>query len=120
VEKIKKYYLAFSAVARTYLDVASLDADFAHILGAVMGLYLALGLFWLYAACEHAYSDAIVMTIFCYASLVSGRLLLHLITAGRRRCGCLRDDRACARSTRTSRPEAARLNWTTKQGTLDA
>jgi Na+-driven multidrug efflux pump len=90
--RIKKYYLvfAFAAVsviallygvapdwfARTFLDVPSLDADLAHILRAVMGLYLALGLFWLYAAFQDAYRNAAILTtiVFC-AGLVSGRLL---------------------------------------------
>lgn len=65
---INKGYLifAFSAVsaigllygvmpewfARTFIGVQMLDANSAHIFGAVMGLDLALGYFWLYAACD--------------------------------------------------------------------
>lgn len=36
--------------ARSFLGVAPLDVNFAHILRAVMCLYLGLGLFWLRAA----------------------------------------------------------------------
>ncbi|MGE5369815.1 MAG: DUF4345 family protein, partial [Chloroflexota bacterium] len=69
--QIKKAYLifAFCAVsviallygvspqwfARSFLGLADLDAGLAHILRAVMGLYLALGLFWLYAAFHEPY-----------------------------------------------------------------
>jgi hypothetical protein len=93
---IKKYYLifAFCAVsiiallygispdwfAKTFLDVSPLDADLAHILRAVMGLYIALGLFWLYAAFNEGYRNAAVLTtiIFC-AGLVCGRLISLLV-----------------------------------------
>lgn len=89
---IKKYYLifAFSAVsaiallygvspvwfARVFLDAQHLDVDGEHILRAVMGLYLAFGLFWLYAAFDAAYRNVAVLTtvVFC-AGLVSGRIL---------------------------------------------
>lgn len=62
--------------AATFLDIPELDVDFAHILRAVMGLYLALALFWLYAAFNARYRDAalIVLIIFC-GGLVAGRLL---------------------------------------------
>jgi hypothetical protein len=68
---------------RTFLDVNDLDADLAHILRAVMGLYLALGLFWLYAAFHQPYRDAAVLTtiVFC-VGLVSGRLI-SLVVDGR-------------------------------------
>jgi hypothetical protein len=90
--KIKKFYLAFAFVAvaiiamlyglsphwfaRTFLDLPDLDASLAHILRAVMGLYLAFGLFWLYAAFHDRYRDAAVAStvVFC-AGLVSGRLV---------------------------------------------
>jgi hypothetical protein len=64
--KIKKCFLiiAFVAVsaiallygvsphwfAQTFLNVPEIPLDFAHILRAVMCLYLALGLFWLFSA----------------------------------------------------------------------
>lgn len=94
--RIKKFYLllAFVSVsiigllygvspdwfARTFLGVASLDADLAHIFRAMAGLYVALGLFWLYAAFHDAYRKAAVLTtvVFC-AGLVSGRLISLLV-----------------------------------------
>ncbi|WP_457798769.1 DUF4345 domain-containing protein [Methylocystis sp. S23] len=94
--RIKKFYLllAFVSVsiigllygvspdwfARTFLGVASLDADLAHIFRAMTGLYVALGLFWLYAAFHDAYRKAAVLTtvVFC-AGLVSGRLISLLV-----------------------------------------
>jgi uncharacterized protein YacL len=96
---IKQAYLIFAFVAvgiiallygvspgwfaRAFLDVNDLDADLAHILRAVMGLYVALGLFWLYAAFHRPYRDAAVLTtiVFC-AGLVSGRLI-SLVVDGR-------------------------------------
>lgn len=69
--------------ARTFLDVNDLDADLAHILRAVMGLYLALGLFWLYAAFNPRFRDAAVLTTVIFsAGLVSGRLI-SLVVDGR-------------------------------------
>jgi hypothetical protein len=97
--QIKKFYLVFAFVAvaiiallygvspswfaRTFLDVRDLDVGFAHILRAVMGLYLALGLFWFYAAFHDRYRDVAVLStvIFC-AGLVSGRLI-SLVADGR-------------------------------------
>lgn len=69
--------------ARTFLGVNALDANLAHILRAVMGLYLALGLFWLYAAFHrHLRDAAILMTVVFCAGLVSGRLI-SLVADGR-------------------------------------
>ncbi len=94
--QIKKYYLIFAfcciAViallygispqwfARVFLNEPVLNYNLAHILRAVMGLYLALGLFWLYAAFDDKYRNTAVLTllIFC-AGLVSGRLISVLI-----------------------------------------
>lgn len=89
---IKKYFLifAFCAVsviallygvsprwfAATFLGVQELDLDFAHILRAVMGLYLALGCFWLYAAFDRRYTDPAVLTTAIFSGgLVAGRLV---------------------------------------------
>lgn len=90
--RLKKYFLVFAFVAvttiallygvspawfaRTFLDVAPLDANLAHILRAVMGLYVAFGVFWLYAAFHDGYRDVAVLiaVIFC-GGLVSGRLV---------------------------------------------
>lgn len=50
--------------------------DQSHILRAVMMLYMALGLFWLYCAFSDKYRDAgiIVLSVFC-GGLVAGRIL---------------------------------------------
>jgi len=89
---IKKYFLllAFSIVAiiallygisphwfaQTFLDVADLSIDIAHILRAVMCLYLALGLFWLYAAFNDIYRNVAVLTTVIFAGgLVTGRII---------------------------------------------
>ncbi|MGI9240733.1 MAG: DUF4345 domain-containing protein, partial [Verrucomicrobiales bacterium] len=50
--------------------------DQAHILRAVMGLYLGLGGFWLFSAFSDKYRDAgiIVLAVFC-GGLVTGRIL---------------------------------------------
>lgn len=95
---IKKYYLifAFSVVAiiallygvspqwfaQTFLDVPDLSLDIAHILRAVMCLYLALGLFWLYAAFNDIYRNIAVLTTMIFAGgLVTGRII-SLFTDG--------------------------------------
>ncbi|PPD43207.1 MAG: hypothetical protein CTY15_10610 [Methylocystis sp.] len=90
--QIKKYFLifAFCAVsviallygvsprwfAATFLDVQELDLDLAHILRAVMGLYLALGCFWLYAAFDPRYTNTAVLTTAVFSGgLVAGRIV---------------------------------------------
>jgi len=89
---IKKWYLilAFCSVsaigllygvdpawfARTFFAVPELHRDFAHILRALTGLYLALGAFWLYAAFHSGYRNAAIVTTAIFAGgLVAGRLL---------------------------------------------
>lgn len=61
---------------RTFLDLPQLDPSIAHILRAVMGLYIALGLFWLYAAFHAPFRSAAILTtaIFC-GGLVAGRIV---------------------------------------------
>ncbi len=95
---IKKYFLifAFSAVAiiallygvspqwfmQTFLDTSEYSLDIAHILRAVMGLYLALGLFWLYAAFNEPYRNFAVLTTMLFSGgLVTGRII-SLLTDG--------------------------------------
>jgi len=89
---IKKYFLifAFTVVAviallygvspqwfmQTFLDISDYSLDIAHILRAVMGLYLALGLFWLYAAFNESYRNVAVLTTMLFSGgLVSGRII---------------------------------------------
>ena len=54
--------------------------DQSHILRAVMGLYLALGGFWLYCAFSDKFRDAgvIVLAVFC-GGLVAGRILSVIV-----------------------------------------
>jgi hypothetical protein len=95
---IKQYYLlfAFAAVtviallygvsprwfANTFLDVPEIPLDFAHILRAVMCLYLALGLFWLFSAFSDKYRNTAILTTIIFAGgLVLGRIL-SLFTDG--------------------------------------
>lgn len=62
--------------ARTFLGVADLSVDFAHILRAVMCLYLALGAFWLFCAVTDSHEDTAILTTIVFAGgLVVGRLL---------------------------------------------
>ncbi|MGY6275759.1 DUF4345 domain-containing protein [Methylomonas sp. MgM2] len=65
---------------RTFLDMPQLDPNIAHILRAVMGLYLALGIFWLYAAFNDQYRNIAVLTTAIFAGgLVLGRILSFFI-----------------------------------------
>jgi Na+-driven multidrug efflux pump len=90
--KIKKCFLilAFVAVsviallygvsprwfAQTFLSVPETVPDVAHILRAVMCLYLAFGLFWLSAAFSDKYRSVAVLTIIVFAGgLFVGRCI---------------------------------------------
>ena len=94
--KIKKYYLIFAFVsvsiigllygvcpkwfARTFLEINDLNPDIAHILRAVMCLYLALGLFWLYSAFNDDYIGVALITVLIFAGgLVIGRIISFFI-----------------------------------------
>lgn len=62
--------------AQTFLDMPELDSNIAHILRAVMGLYLALGVFWLYAAFSEKFRDTAILTTAIFSGgLVSGRII---------------------------------------------
>ena len=90
--KIKKYFLIFICCAvsiigllygvapqwfaLTFLGVVDLDLDLAHILRAIMCLYLALGLFWLFAAFNDQHRNTAVLTTGIFAAgLVIGRII---------------------------------------------
>jgi hypothetical protein len=61
---------------QTFLNVPQLDPNIAHILRAVMGLYIALGLFWLYSAFNENYRNVAVLTTVIFSGgLVSGRII---------------------------------------------
>jgi Domain of unknown function (DUF4345) len=53
--------------AATFLGVTDLNLNFAHILRAIAGLYLALAAFWLYAAFNDKYRDAALLTTILFA-----------------------------------------------------
>jgi hypothetical protein len=62
--------------ARTFLGATALSVDFAHILRAVMCLYLALGAFWLFCALSDKNKNTAILTTIVFAGgLVVGRLL---------------------------------------------
>jgi len=62
--------------ARTFFGLDKLDTNITHILRAVMGLYLAFGLFWGFAAFRENLRDAAILTTIVFsAGLVSGRLV---------------------------------------------
>jgi len=94
--KIKKYYLIFAFVsvsiigllygvcpkwfARTFLEINDLNPDIAHIFRAVMCLYLALGLFWLYSAFNDDYRNVALITVLIFAGLIfAGGLVIGRI-----------------------------------------
>lgn len=97
--KMQKYYLLFAASVVSVIALLygvspywfvkeflgfeeGLRVSPAHILRAVMGLYIAFALFWLYAAFNDEHRRTAVLTTVVFAGgLVSGRLL-SLLTDG--------------------------------------
>lgn len=90
--KIRKYFLitAFILVTiiallygispgwfgETFLGISVMDHNIAHILRAIMGLYIGLGLFWLYAAFHESLTRTALLTTVIFASgLVIGRFI---------------------------------------------
>jgi hypothetical protein len=66
--------------AGTFLGVADLSVNFAHILRAMMCLYLALGVFWLFCALKDRHKNTAILTTIVFAGgLVIGRLLSFAI-----------------------------------------
>ncbi len=96
MKNIKKHFLIFAFVAvipialaygispdwfaSTFLGIDMLDTNIAHILRAIMCLYLALGLFWLYSAFNQAYRNPALLTVVLFAGgLVVGRLISYFV-----------------------------------------
>ena len=90
--KMKKYFLLFAFLvvsiiallygvspqwfAQTFLGIPELDLNIAHILRAVMCLYLALGVFWFCSAFSDRYRNTAVLTCGIFAGgLVIGRII---------------------------------------------
>jgi hypothetical protein len=62
--------------ASTFLGVKELDLNLAHILRAVMGLYLALGLFWFVSAFSATHRNTAILTLMIFsAGLLAGRMI---------------------------------------------
>ena len=68
--------------AATFLGVTDLDLNFAHILRAIAGLYLALAAFWLYAAFNDKYRDAALLTTILFAGGLAAGRCVSLILDG--------------------------------------
>lgn len=93
---LKKVFLLLSAVlvsgigmlygispewfASTFLGIAELDANIAHVFRAVMCLYIGFGLFWGFSAfCEQYRNPALLTLIIFCAGLVVGRIVSVLV-----------------------------------------
>ena len=60
----------------TFLNSTEPAVDLSHILRAVMGLYLALGAFWLFCAVTGRHRSLAILTTLIFAGgLFAGRLL---------------------------------------------
>jgi NAD/NADP transhydrogenase beta subunit len=68
--------------AATFLGVTDLNLNFAHILRAIAGLYLALAAFWLYAAFNDKYRDAALLTTMLFAGGLAAGRCVSLILDG--------------------------------------
>jgi hypothetical protein len=97
-KKIKAYFLLLAVAtilgvallygvsprwfAATFLGINQLDLNVAHLLRAMMCLYLSFGLFWLYAAFSDEYRNHALLTVTLFpAGLVTGRII-SLFTDG--------------------------------------
>ena len=96
--QLKKAFLIFSFVAvtvfglmygisprwyaATFLGITDLNPNFAHILRALAGLFLALAAFWLYAAFNNKYRDAGVLTAILFAGGQAVARCVSLIVDG--------------------------------------
>ncbi|WP_422378026.1 DUF4345 domain-containing protein [Roseibium sp.] len=70
------YGISPSWFAQSFLGISELPVDFAHILRAVMCLYLALGVFWLFCAITDQHKNVAILTTIVFAGgLVIGRVL---------------------------------------------
>ena len=64
--------------ASKFLGIEMVDKNIAHILRAIMCLYLALGLFWLYSAFNEHYRNPALLTVILFTGgLVTGRIISY-------------------------------------------
>ncbi len=94
VMRLKQYFLIFASFAvtvigllygispqwfaRTFFGISEIDLNIAHILRAIMGLYLALAVFWLYSAFSNRHRSTAVLTCVVFAGgLFIGRLISY-------------------------------------------
>ena len=62
--------------AHTFLGINDLSVDLAHILRAMMCLYIGLGIFWLYSAFNDKHRNTAILTTIVFAGgLVAGRVI---------------------------------------------
>jgi hypothetical protein len=76
------YGVSPSWYAATFLGITDLNPNFAHILRATMGLFLALAAFWLYAAFNDRYKDAALLTALVFAGGLAAGRILSLVADG--------------------------------------
>jgi hypothetical protein len=70
------YGISPSWFAYNLLNIPEIAVDFSHILRAVMCLYIALGLFWLFSAFSYEYRNMAVLTTTIFSGgLVTGRII---------------------------------------------
>lgn len=66
--------------ARHLLGVSELDLNFAHMLRAIMCLYMGFGLFWLFAAFNAPYRNPALLTVMLFpGGLVIGRVISFFV-----------------------------------------
>jgi hypothetical protein len=68
--------------ASTFLGITDLNPNFAHILRAVTGLYLALAAFWLYSAFTYKHTNTAVLTTVLFAGGLAAGRCVSLILDG--------------------------------------
>jgi hypothetical protein len=66
----------------TFFGLTTLSTDIAHIFRAIMGLYIALGFFWLACAFNDRYINVALVTIIVVASGLLGGRLVSLVADG--------------------------------------
>ncbi|RJG36921.1 DUF4345 domain-containing protein [Motilimonas pumila] len=74
------YGISPSWFASTFLGIDAIDINIAHILRAIMCLYIGLGLFWLFSAFNSPYRNPALVTVMVFAGgLVIGRVISCLV-----------------------------------------